>query len=139
MLYDPPFAIELFVMSKPCHFPALYGKSKSPHFSLAIPTLRLPHRWGTVGMVTMVTNEPPRGKPNNVVFRNRSDTNRPVQAQKTARSLKHWIKEEEILYYPYSENKGADHGLGLCFRQCRLLVFPWDGSNDWCIMCSFSM
>ena len=39
------------------------------------------------------------------------------------------------MYYPSSENKGADqlHGyheadLRLCFRLCRLLVFPWDCS-----------
>ena len=37
--------------------------------------------------------------------------------------------------YPYSENKGADQlrgyreaDLRLCFRLCRLLVFPWGGS-----------
>ena len=69
-------------------------------------------------------------------FPNRSDTNRAVQAQKRARSLKFWIKVEEELYYPSSENKGADQlrgyreaDLRLCFRLCRLLVFPWGGSN----------
>ena len=63
-------------------------------------------------------------------FPNRSDTNRPVQAQKAARGLKFWIKIEEELYYPSSENKGADQlrgyreaDLRLCFRLCRLLVF----------------
>ena len=39
-------------------------------------------------------------------FPNRSDTNRPVPAQKQARSLKFRISEEEELYYPCSENKG---------------------------------
>ena len=41
----------------------------------------------------------------------------------------------EELYYPSSENKGADQlrgyreaDLRLCFRLCRLLVFPWGGS-----------
>ena len=41
------------------------------------------------------------------------------------------------MYYPSSENKGADqlHGyreadLRLCFRLCRLLVFPCGGSYD---------
>ena len=36
--------------------------------------------------------EPPRGKTNNVVSEqgNRPDTNRPVQLQKQARSLKFW-------------------------------------------------
>ena len=63
-------------------------------------------------------------------FPKRSDTNQPVQSQKQARSLKVWIKKVEELYYPCSENKGADqlHGypeadLRLCFRLCKLLVF----------------
>ena len=40
------------------------------------------------------------------------------------------------MYYPSSENKGADQlrgyreaDLRLCFRICRLLVFPWSGSS----------
>ena len=74
------------------------------------------------------------GKPT-IWFPNRSDTNRPVQAQKQARSLKFRIKEEEQVYYPCSENKGADQLCGyreadlrLCFRLCRLLVFPQGSS-----------
>ena len=66
---------------------------------------------------------------------NRSDTNWPVQTQIRARSLKFWTLVEEELYYPSSENKGADQlrgyreaDLRLCFRLCRLLVFPWGGS-----------
>ena len=41
------------------------------------------------------------------------------------------------MYYPSSENKGADQlrsyceaDLRLCFRICRLLVFPWGGSSN---------
>ena len=41
------------------------------------------------------------------------------------------------MYYPSSENKGADQlrryreaDLRLCFRPCRLLVFPCGGSNS---------
>ena len=56
-------------------------------------------------------------------FPTRSDTNRPVPAQKRARSLKFRISEEEEIYYPCSENKGADQlrgyreaDLRLCFR-----------------------
>ena len=63
-------------------------------------------------------------------FPNRSDTNQAVQSQEQARSLKFLIKEEEEVYYPCSENKGADQlrgyreaDLRLCFRICRLLVF----------------
>ena len=41
-------------------------------------------------------------------FPTRSDTNRAVQPQKMARSLKFRIKVVEGLYYPYSENKGAN-------------------------------
>ena len=77
------------------------------------------------------------GKPT-MWFPNRSDTNRPVQAQKRARSLKFPIEAEEELYYPSSENKGADQLCGnreadqrLCFRLCRLLVFPRGGSENW--------
>ena len=43
----------------------------------------------------------------------------------------------EELYYLSSENKGADKlrgyreaDLRLCFHLCRLLVFPWGGSNS---------
>ena len=74
------------------------------------------------------------GKPT-MWFPNRSDTNRPVEAQKRGRSLKFRILVEEELYYPSSENKGADQlrgyreaDLRLCFRICRLLVFPRGGS-----------
>ena len=55
-------------------------------------------------------------------FPNRSDKNRPVQAQKIARSLKFRIEVEEESYYTSSENKGADQlrgnreaDLHLCF------------------------
>ena len=70
-------------------------------------------------------------------FPNRPDTNRVVQAQKQARSLKFWGYVEEELYYPSNENKGADQlrgyrkaDLRLCFRLCRLLVFKWGGSKS---------
>ena len=68
-------------------------------------------------------------------FPNRSNTNQAVQSQKQARSLKFFGKVEEELYYSSSENKGTDQlrvnceaDLRLCFRLCRLLVFPWGGS-----------
>ena len=77
------------------------------------------------------------GKPT-MWFPNGSDTNRPVQAQKRARSLKFRLQVEEEFYYPGGENKGADQLRGnadqlrgyreadlcLCFRLYRLLVFP---------------
>ena len=70
-------------------------------------------------------------------FPNRSATNRAVQLQKQARGLKFCNQVEEELYYPSSENKGADQlrgyreaDLRLCFRLCRLLVFPWGGSYN---------
>ena len=65
----------------------------------------------------------------------RSDTNRAVQSQKMVGGWKFWIKKVEVLYYPCSENKGADQlrsyceaDLRLCFRPCRLFVFPCGGS-----------
>ena len=49
-----------------------------------------------------------------------SDTNRPVLSLKKPRSLKFCILEEEGLYYPCSENKGADqlcsNNIFSCFR-----------------------
>ena len=75
------------------------------------------------------------GKPT-MWFPNRPDTNRAAQAQNNTRSLKFRIEVEEELYYPCSENKGADQlrsyceaDLRLCFRLSRLLVFPCGGSN----------
>ena len=59
-----------------------------------------------------------------------SDTNQAVQPQKMARGLKFWIQEVEGLFYPCSENKGADQlrgyrgaDLRLCFRKCKKPVF----------------
>ena len=65
-----------------------------------------------------------------VWFLNRSDINRAVQSQKMARRLEFWIYKEEEMYYPCSENKGANQlrsdceaDLSLCFRICKMLVF----------------
>ena len=62
-------------------------------------------------------------------FPTRSDTNQAGQVQKMARGLIFPIKEVEGLYYPCSENKGADQlrgyreaDLRLCFRICKMLV-----------------
>ena len=54
-----------------------------------------------------------RRKPT-IWFLTRSNINRPVQSQKRARSLKFQIKQEEELYYPCSENKGADQLCSYC-------------------------
>ena len=68
-------------------------------------------------------------------FPTRSDTNQAVQLPKMARGLKFRIKEVEGLYYPCSENKGADQlreyreaDLRLCFRISKMLVFSRRGS-----------
>ena len=58
----------------------------------------------------------------------RSYINRAVQSQKMVRGWKFWIRRVDELYYPCSENKGAD--LRLCFRLYRLFVYPCGGSND---------
>ena len=56
------------------------------------------------------------------------DTNQPVRSQKLARCLKFWVYVEEALYYPCSENKGADQLCSYCtadLRLCfRLVGFP---------------
>ena len=63
-------------------------------------------------------------------FPTRSDTNLAVQPQKMARGLKFRLNVVEGLYYPCSENKGADQlrgyreaDLRLCFRICKKPVF----------------
>ena len=53
-------------------------------------------------------------------FPNRSDTNRTVQSQKMARGLKFRIYELEGMYYPCSENKGADQLRGYREADLRL-------------------
>ena len=53
-------------------------------------------------------------------FSDRSDTNRSVQLQKMARSLKFRILKVEELYYPQA--------LCLCFCIGKNLVFSWRGS-----------
>ena len=61
----------------------------------------------------------------------RSDTNRAVQSLNMARGLKFRIQKVEGLYYPCSENKGADQreaDLRLCFRICKKTVFSRCGS-----------
>ena len=67
-------------------------------------------------------------------FPTRSNTNQPVQSQKTARSLKLRLKEEEGLYNPCSENKGADQLHSYC--TCRLLVYS---SGDSYLTLSFNV
>ena len=55
-----------------------------------------------------------------------SDINRAVKPQKMSRGMKLWIQEVEGLYYPCSQNKGADQFRGyheadlrLFFRICK--------------------
>ena len=68
-------------------------------------------------------------------FPTRSDTNQAVDLQKMAIGLKFRIHDLEGLYYPCSENKGADQlrgyreaDLRLCFRICKMLVCGADGA-----------
>ena len=69
------------------------------------------------------TSEPRREKNRSSVFPTRSDTNRPIHPWKKAKIIKFGLNVEEELYYPSSENKGADQlrsyceaDLRLCFR-----------------------
>ena len=74
--------------------------------------------------MSLVVRKPSSG------FPTRYDTNQTVQPQKMARGLKFRIYVVEGLYYPYSENKGADllrgnceADLRPCFRICIKPVF----------------
>ena len=63
-------------------------------------------------------------------FPNRSDTNQAVQSQKQARDLKFWREVEEELYYPRSENKGADQLRG--YREAELIcAFVFAYADCW--------
>ena len=62
-------------------------------------------------------------------FPNRFYTNRDAQAQKMAYGWKFWLYKVEKLYYPSSENKGADQLRSYCeadlafvfaYAKCRL-------------------
>ena len=60
-----------------------------------------------------------------------------AQSQKQAIKLKFWIYKVKEMYYPCSENKGADQlrsyceaDLRLCFRIGKNPVFSWRGSSS---------
>ena len=64
-------------------------------------------------------------------FPNWSDTNQPVQSQKQSRDLRFWIKEEEGLYYPCNENKGADQLRGNAVTAKLVCAFVFAYANCW--------
>ena len=79
--------------------------------------------------------EPRSEKTRSSGFSTRPDTNRAVQSLKMARVVRFRISIEEGLYYPCSENKGADKlrgyreaDLRLCFRIYKNPVFSRRGS-----------
>ena len=82
----------------------------------------------------MNISEPVHEKTNNLGS-DQVDTNQPVQTLRQASCLKFCVQVVEELYYPCSENKGADQlrsyceaDLRLCFRICILLFIPCGGS-----------
>ena len=84
---------------------------------------------------SLVTYEPQRQKTGLRGFRPGPTQNRAGQSLKMARDLKFRIWKAEGLYYPCSENKGADQlrghreaDLRLCFRICKNPVFSRRGS-----------
>ena len=72
-------------------------------------------------LLYVVLHEPRLRKKRSSGFLTMFDTNRPVQLQKMIRDLKFCIQEIEGLYYPSSENKGADQLLGYREADLRLL------------------
>ena len=78
-------------------------------------------------------SEPVHEKTNNLGFRIRSDTNRPVQSQKMFRGWKFWIRvaktgPDQLRSYCKADYREAD--LSLCFRLSNLLVFLCSGSSN---------
>ena len=62
-------------------------------------------------------------------FVTRSDRNQAVQPWKMVRGLKFPIKEVEGLYYPCSENKGADQLHGYTVQLIWVFVFAYTKSR----------
>ena len=80
---------------------------------------------GFITLSDTTSFEPRCEKNRSLGFQTRSDTNQAVQLLDMARGLKFRIQDAEVLYYPDSENKGADQFRGhreadlrLCFRTC---------------------
>ena len=70
-----------------------------------------------------------------MLFPNRPDANRAVQALKTVRYWKCSICKVAELYYPCTKNKGADQlrshceaDLSPCLSKCKMFVVSWGGS-----------
>ena len=83
----------------------------------------------TKNWLLLRVSEPRCKKSRSSGFPTRSDTNRAVQSLNMARGLKFRFQKVEGLYYPCSENKGADQlrgyreaDLRLCFRIYKKLV-----------------
>ena len=55
----------------------------------------------------------------------RSDTNRAVQSQNMVKGWKFWISKVEELYYPCSENKGADQPRAVTAKLICAFVFAY--------------
>ena len=71
-----------------------------------------------------LTNEPPCGKTNNVVSKQIRHKPGCTSTQKMARDWKFWILKVEELYYPCSENKGADQLRAPLFSHMQIDGFP---------------
>ena len=114
-----------FIVPASCHL--LYLKS-----SVCVKTVRKPHCWFSheaayifpemdLGFLMILYLSLRMRKPTSI------EKNRPVQSRKEARSLKFRIYVDEGLFYPCSENKGADQLCSYCtadlrlwFRICRM-------------------
>ena len=91
--------------------PLLTSKQEKQHLEREIEAQQLPivyrYSWSKIGQYWKYVSHLIR-KPT-MWFPNRFDTNPSVQAhQKMARGWLFWIKKVEALYFPCSENKGAD-------------------------------
>ena len=64
-------------------------------------------------------------------FPTRSDTNRAIQPQNKARSLKHWIYAEEELFYLCGKNKGVDQLCNQSHADSQVGLILHKGSNPY--------
>ena len=128
----PGWVRQSFIISKPVPWKIEGGPAVLPSGSAHV-TLRSEHQ-GQIRISDQIWASLWENRSSG--FPTRSDTNRAVQPQNMARGWKLRIQEVEGLYYPCSENKGADQlrgyreaDLRLCFRICKKQFFSRRGSS----------
>ena len=106
LLFSSGFRIKVVARECPTAQPAYEKKTCQLFFLCGIPSTIIPCNDSNMSLCVRKTT---------IWVPTRSDTNRPVQSQKQARSLKPQIHKKKGLYYPSSENKGFSENNENCW------------------------